>query len=68
MKRIKRSNFWTGDRYFCARCGKNVGFLNGFCSNCGDRVEWEKCPHCGCSSEMMTDGFCSDCGTTPVRK
>ncbi len=67
MKRIKKTNFLIGDRYFCAYCGKRVGFLDSYCATCGYAVDWEKCPYCGHSSELMKDGFCQDCGTSPLR-
>ncbi len=67
MKRIKKSSFWGGDRYFCADCHKKVGYLDGFCGYCGMPIEWEKCPHCGHISETMAGSFCRGCGVMPVR-
>lgn len=68
MKRIKKSNFWMGDRYYCAKCRKRVGYLDNFCCHCGDKIEWERCSYCSCSIESMTGDFCQDCGVAPIRR
>lgn len=67
MKRIKKTSFWGGDRYYCAHCGKRVGYYDKFCCICGMVVEWEHCLQCGYPSESMKDGFCVQCGTSLVR-
>ncbi len=67
MKRIKKSSFWVGDKYFCAHCGKRVGYLDAYCGACGVTIEWERCPHCQHISESMEGYFCKDCGTGSIR-
>lgn len=68
MKRVKESSFWLGNRYFCARCHKQVGYIDSFCGYCGETVEWEECPGCRHISESMKGDFCRDCGARLVEK
>ena len=68
MKRIKKSSFWMGDRYFCGYCEQRLSYLDDFCSHCGRAVEWERCPYCKHIIETMSGDFCRDCGTAPIRR
>ena len=68
MKRIKKSSYWMGDRYFCAKCRKGVGYLDKFCSCCGMAIEWERCPYCNRIIERVKGDFCPDCGVSPIRR
>ena len=67
MKRIKKSSFWMGDRYLCARCLKRVGYLEKFCGHCGTKIEWKRCPYCNNVVESMQGDFCQECGTALIR-